>query len=139
MICTFFYACSFNFDLKLYESNALQGGNKGIGKEIARRIGKEPNFTVLIACRDCKNNINNMMRTKKNAMSSYCQYHQILQIQHQLKQLQIGSRMNTTVFSTYQLIMQLYVSTLQPSTTKQTIQHSKIKPILQLIQTTLVQ
>jgi len=28
-----------------------QGGNKGIGKEIARLIGKEPNFTVLIACR----------------------------------------------------------------------------------------
>ena len=30
----------------------ILGGNKGIGKEIARRIGTEPNFTVIIACRD---------------------------------------------------------------------------------------
>ena len=28
------------------------GGNKGIGKEIARRIGTEPNYTVIIACRN---------------------------------------------------------------------------------------
>jgi len=32
--------------------HTLPGGNKGIGKEIARRIGREPNFTVLIACRN---------------------------------------------------------------------------------------
>ncbi|KAL9189289.1 hypothetical protein ACHAXT_011779 [Thalassiosira profunda] len=30
----------------------ITGGNKGIGKEIARRIGTEPDFTALIACRD---------------------------------------------------------------------------------------
>lgn len=47
---------SFNFLLTIYNiiPHALQGGNKGIGKEIARRIGKEPNFTVLIACRNLK-------------------------------------------------------------------------------------
>ena len=28
------------------------GGNKGIGKEIARRIATEPNYTVIIACRN---------------------------------------------------------------------------------------
>eukprot|EP00571_Detonula_confervacea_P008092 CAMPEP_0172319024 /NCGR_PEP_ID=MMETSP1058-20130122/36569_1 /TAXON_ID=83371 /ORGANISM="Detonula confervacea, Strain CCMP 353" /LENGTH=318 /DNA_ID=CAMNT_0013033967 /DNA_START=111 /DNA_END=1067 /DNA_ORIENTATION=- len=30
----------------------ITGGNKGIGKEIARRIGTEPDFTAIIACRD---------------------------------------------------------------------------------------
>ena len=30
----------------------VTGGNKGIGKEIARRIGTEPDFTVIIASRD---------------------------------------------------------------------------------------
>jgi len=30
----------------------VTGGNKGIGKEIARRIGTSPDFTVIIACRD---------------------------------------------------------------------------------------
>jgi carbonyl reductase 1 len=30
----------------------ITGGNKGIGKEIARRIGTEPDFTAIIASRD---------------------------------------------------------------------------------------
>jgi carbonyl reductase 1 len=30
----------------------ITGANKGVGKEIARRIGTEPDFTAVIACRD---------------------------------------------------------------------------------------
>lgn len=30
----------------------ITGGNKGIGKEISRRIGTEPDFTAILACRD---------------------------------------------------------------------------------------
>ncbi|KAL7554544.1 hypothetical protein ACHAWF_018003 [Thalassiosira exigua] len=32
----------------------ITGANKGIGKEIARRIGSEPDFTSVLACRDVR-------------------------------------------------------------------------------------
>ena len=51
---TFFFNVLFQLYLTSISSLTPQGGNKGIGKETARRIGKEPNFTVLIACRNLK-------------------------------------------------------------------------------------
>ena len=30
----------------------VSGGNKGVGKEIARRLGSDPDITCLIACRN---------------------------------------------------------------------------------------
>ena len=52
MICTFFNIMLFQLSHLYIIPHTIQGGNKGIGKEIARRIGREPNFTVLIACRN---------------------------------------------------------------------------------------
>ncbi len=41
------------FSIESHKKIALvSGGNKGIGKEIARRIGTEPDFTVILASRD---------------------------------------------------------------------------------------
>ena len=124
-------------------NHTAAGGNKGIGKEIARRIGREPNFTVLIACRnlelgqvaiqDLKSCNNNDGDDKECNVI-------LLPIPFDLTNPTSIKEAAEWVEDEYNGVLDILINNAATPTPfdKETIQHSKIKLILQSIQTTLV-